>query len=162
MNDLTTTPRERSPGPLDRFAPVGWLRGEIDRLFEGFGRPPRGLFEDSWSGTAPQVALEMTETDDAYQVTAEVPGLAEADVEVSVGDGLLAISGTKKDERKQNENGMLVTERRYGSFMRQVRLPDDVLLDGIAAKVERGVLHVTLPKDGDSRAARRKIEIKMA
>src|SRR5437868_7124323 len=79
--------------------PMGWLRSEIDRIFDDFGRPARSGFNfGPRSPLAPVPALEMVEDDNAYRLTAELPGLAEKDVEISVADGVLSISGEKKEE----------------------------------------------------------------
>lgn len=159
MNEITKTPTAHraipSPSPV---SPFGWLRGEIDRLFDDFG-PPRDIFDRAQREAGPAVAIEMTQTNKEYCLTAEVPGLHDADLEVTVADGLLTIAGNKREEREHKENGFLVSERRYGGFRRQIRIPTDVDVEKISAKVRRGVLAITLPKDIEASKSHRKIEI---
>ena len=143
--------------------PMGWLRSEVDRLFEDFGRPARSVFNfGPRSPLAPVPALEMVEDDKAYRLTAELPGLAEKDVEISVVDDVLSISGEKKEEEERKEQGFLLSERRYGSFQRQIQLPEDINPDAIKAQFKDGVLTVTLAKDEKAAARTRKIAIEKA
>ncbi|MBT2188362.1 Hsp20/alpha crystallin family protein [Sphingobium nicotianae] len=140
--------------------PVGWLRSEIDRLFDDFGSPGRSLFNFAPRGFSPLMpALEMVEDAKAYRLTAELPGLEEKDVEINVADGVLTISGEKKTEEERREEGFLLSERRYGSFKRQIALPADVDPDHIKANFKRGVLTLTLGKDGTAAARKRTIAI---
>lgn len=166
MNDLTPAPASKSHPFRDlatQFGePVGWLRSEIDRLFEDFGRPARSMFAFGPRGLAPVPALELVDDEKRYRLTAELPGLTEQDVEISVADGVLSISGEKKVEKERKDNGFLLSERRYGAFRRQIQLPADVDPDGIKAQFKDGVLAVTLAKDEKATARTRKIAIEKA
>jgi HSP20 family protein len=162
MNELSTTTTKDTtpaarPARAEVASPMSWLRTEIDRLFEDFARPSRSAFNFAATGTTP--ALEMVEEDKEYRLSAELPGLAEKDVELSVADGTLTISGEKKEEQERKEKGYLLSERRYGSFRRQLALPRDVNPEGITAKFKDGVLVVTLPKDEHAANRSRKIDI---
>ena len=153
MNDLTTL-------PVKSFAatsPFNWLRGEIDRLFEDVW-PPRGMYSFA-SGLAPVPALELTRDDGAYRLSAELPGMNESDVQVSVDEGVLVLKGEKRDESKRKKDGHMVSERRYGSFERHVSLPKDNVADKISAEFKNGVLTISVPRDGKSSAKARKIPI---
>lgn len=165
MNDIVPTPdKTRSLSPFRDFStePFAWLRGEIDRLFDDFPRPSRGVFNFAPRASAPVPALEMVEDDKAYHLTVELPGLTEQDVEINVADGTLSISGEKKEEQERKEKGVLVSERSYGSFRRQIALPGDVDSDGIKAAFKDGVLTVTLAKDEKAATRTRKIAIEKA
>lgn len=165
MNDVTPTPeKNRSPATFRDFStePFGWLRSEIDRLFDDFPRPARSIFNFAPRGAAPVPALELIDDDKAYHLTVELPGLTEQDVDVSFADGLLSISGEKREEQEHKEKGVIVSERRYGSFQRQVGIPGDVDPDGIRARFKDGVLTVTLTKDEKAAARTRKIAIEKA
>ncbi|AMK22915.1 MULTISPECIES: Hsp20/alpha crystallin family protein [Sphingomonadaceae] len=169
MNDVTNVPvtKARPTSSLRDFAaqfePVGWLRSEIDRLFDGFDSPARGLFSFAPRGPLAIVpALEMVDDEKAYRLTAELPGLDEKDVEINVADGVLSISGEKKETEERKEKGFLLSERRYGSFQRQIPLPADVDPEGIKAQFKDGVLSVTLAKDEKAAARTRKIAIEKA
>src|SRR6185369_7476349 len=94
--------------------PMGWLRSEIDRLFDDFGRPGQSIFNFGNRTTLPVPALDMVEDEKAYRLTAELPGLKEDDVEISIADGVLTISGEKKEESERKDKGFMLSERRYG------------------------------------------------
>lgn len=169
MNDVTNVPVTKArPASLRDFAtqisePVSWLRTEIDRLFDDFGGPGRSLFNFTpRAALAPVPALEMVEDEKAYRLTAELPGLAEKDVEINVADGVLTIAGEKKEESERKEKGFMLSERRYGSFQRQIALPADVDAEGIKAQFKDGILTVTMAKDEKAAARSRKIAIEKA
>ena len=155
MNDENSVPaKHRAPAP----APFGWLRSEIDRLFDDFS-PARSMFNFGLSGIAPVPALELTASEREYRLTAELPGLKEEDVDVSVADGVLTLKGEKREEQEQKNEGYLLSERRYGSFERRVSLPSDVDPEKISAEFKKGVLTITLPKDEQASGRSRKISI---
>ena len=162
MNDVTKTSKTTTPAyrsPLAEGGPVAWLRDEIDRLFDDFGQPARSLFNFPSRANGPVPALELTEGDKDYKLSAELPGLTDKDVEIEVADGVLSISGQKKEESERKEGGYLMSERRYGSFTRSVALPADVDPDAIKASFANGVLTLTLGKDAKANARKRKIAI---
>jgi len=145
---------------------------EMDRLFDrfagGIGMPmlrrwfdatPSWTYESSFS--FPNPAVDVTEDDKAYKVTAELPGLEEKDVNVTVAGGMLTIKGEKTYEKDNKDKKNHVTERAYGSFERSFTLPDGVDADKIAAEIAKGVLTVTLPKTVQA-AKQQKIEVKKA
>ncbi|WP_037565892.1 Hsp20/alpha crystallin family protein [Sphingomonas sp. UNC305MFCol5.2] len=155
MNDLTPAhTARRATG-----APLGWLRTEIDRLFDDFG-PARSLF--NFGSLAPVPALELSSGDKEYRLAAELPGLTEADVEISVADGILTLKGEKREAEEHKEAGYLMSERRYGKFERRIALPEDVDGDRIEATFAKGVLTVTLPRSEQAHDRARKIAISTA
>lgn len=164
MNELSNVPTPpRSALPLTGGAfgePLGWLRSEIDRLFDDFGRPARSLF--NFGNRFPVPAIDMVEEEKDYKLTVELPGLSEKDIEVSVADGMLRLAGEKKEEEKRKDDGYLMCERRFGAFERQVPLPRDVNSGKINARFKDGVLTVTMDKDENSAARTRKIAIQKA
>lgn len=106
-------------------------------------------------------AMEITENDDALIVTAEVPGISAKDVDISIDDGMLTLSGEKKEEKEEGKEGSKfhMWERRYGSFRRSFALPQAVDADRISAKTTDGILTVTVPKTKKAKAQGRKIPI---
>ena len=143
------------------FEPISRLRGEIDRLFEDFPARWPALQLDRLTPRLqiPVPAMEMTETGKAYKISVEVPGMEAKDIEVSVEDEMLVISGEKTDEREEKERDCYRSERSYGAFERRVALPSAADADKIKATTKNGVLQITLPKDEKAAAKKRKIEI---
>ncbi len=145
--------------------PLEGLRREVDRLFEEFDRGfGGGVFGRSLLDTAPRWAgapsVDIVEKDKAYEVTAELPGMDETNIDVKIANGMLTISGEKKDEHEEKKKNYYLSERRYGSFQRSFRVPDGVEADKIAAEFKQGVLTVTLPKSAEALKAEKKIAIK--
>ena len=136
--------------------PFTQLRTEVDRLFGSF---PFRLPSMKLGPFATAPALEMSETDKSYKLTAELPGIDPDDVEVTFDDGILRIAGEKKEEREENERGYRLSERSYGAFERAVSLPSTANPDKIEAKFKNGVLTVTIAKDGEEKQHVRKIKI---
>jgi HSP20 family protein len=119
------------------------LRDEIDRLFE----LPLGELNtsSSWmSGWTP--ALDVYEDKDQFTVKAEVPGMSKDAIEVSLHDGMLTISGERKDEAQRKEGGLYRSERYFGRFQRSVELPALVVGEKVKADYRDGILTITLPK----------------
>lgn len=106
------------------------------------------------------VRLDVREDEQAYHVTAELPGLSEKEVDVTFDDGLLTIRGEKKVERDEKKDTWHVVERSYGSFARQVSLPANINAEKIEAKFDKGILNIVLPKLAAAQAAAKKINIK--
>ena len=106
-------------------------------------------------------AMDIVETPKEFTLTAELPGLDEKNVDVSIEDGVMTISGEKIEERKEEEDKKVyLYERSYGSFHRSFALPTAVDSANIAAEFSKGVLKVHLPKNGEAKPKGRKVEIK--
>jgi HSP20 family protein len=135
--------------------PLVSLQQEIDRLFDGFARNVTGRV----AGTLTP-RMDMSETDKEIEITAELPGLEEKDVQLNVADNILTIRGEKKNQREEKEKDYHLLERNYGSFTRSVELPAGVDLNSIRAVISKGVLKVTVPKPAPSQT--KKIEVKTA
>ncbi|KAJ3183668.1 Heat shock protein HSP 90-beta [Gaertneriomyces sp. JEL0708] len=108
----------------------------------------RDRFEALWRG--PRV--DFTETDKNYVIKADLPGLDKKDVNISVQDDVLTISGERKNEREETDDKRHLVERSYGKFSRSIRLPIDVQVDDAAASMEHGVLQITLGKKANEEA----------
>lgn len=153
--------------------PLETLRREVDRLFEDFGsgfwRAPfrSSIFdvEPFWRrefSVASVPAVDIVEKDNAYEVTADLPGMDEKHVEVSVANGTLTIKGEKREEKEEKKKDFYLHERHFGSFERSFHVPESVDTDKIDAQFKKGVLTVTLPKTTEARKPAKKIEIKAA
>ena len=157
--------------PARNWRPFESLQREVDRLFEDFeGRfwrmPQRqSLFDYIPFGrtTAANVpAVDIAEKDNQYEVTAELPGLDEKDIEVKLSNGGLMIRGEKKEEKEEKKRDYYLSERRYGSFERFFAVPDGVDVNKISAKFTKGVLTIMLPKTVEAQKHDKKIEVKAA
>ena len=149
------------------------FRSEMDRLFDrfagGFGFPSlRRMFdmEPAWrpasSFTFSAPAIDMSEDEKAYKVSAELPGLDAKDVDVSISGNTLVLKGEKRQEKEEKEKNYYFSERAYGSFQRAFELPASVDRDKVAADFAKGVLTITLPKTPDAQKQQKKIEVKSA
>src|SRR6516162_3431090 len=142
------------------------FRSEMDRLFDRFGFPSfRRMFdmEPAWrpvstfSFSAP--AIDMSEDDKAYKISAELPGLDPKDVDVSVSGNTLVLKGEKRQEKEEKDKNYHYSERAYGSFQRAFELPASVDHPKIAADFSNGVLTITLPKTPAAQKQQKKIEV---
>ncbi len=150
ITDLIPWKREGRKVPVkqEEARPLDVMSRDMGRLFDeffkGFGMAPFRAFGEEWNVFSPQ--LDMVETETEVKVSAELPGLDENDVEVSLSQGLLMISGEKREEREEKGENYYHTERSYGSFRRSVALPCEIKEDEVEATFKNGVLTVTLPK----------------
>ncbi|GLR66781.1 molecular chaperone Hsp20 [Acidocella aquatica] len=147
------------------------LRNEVDHLFDrfspGFGRfsffpsADTGVFAPFFSSTGTLApSMDVIEDGSAYTITAELPGLEDKDVDVSVDGSILNIKGEKQQETERKEKNYYLSERSYGAFARSLYLPDGVDRDKISAHIAKGVLTVTLPKTPAAQSNSKKIEVK--
>lgn len=143
--------------------PLLGLRDDIDRLFEDFVRTPFGRFDIEpfrfMGGPSVTPRMDVKETEDSLDIIAEMPGMTQEDIDISLAGDVLTIKGEKKIERDEKQANWHLTERSRGAFSRSLRLPESVNADGCEARFEHGVLTVHLPKREDAKKAR-KIEIK--
>jgi HSP20 family protein len=155
MRDLIPWGRQESRLPAvlggDEGSPFSQLRREMDRLFEDFFRAP--FPGGGWSGMAGWPSVEVTETDSEVRVTAELPGLSDKDVELTVQDGMLTIRGEKKSENEDRDRGW--SERYYGRFERRIALPDGADEEHCDATFRDGLLTVRIPRSAEKRRSRR-------
>ena len=166
-------PVEKTTGSnLQNWSPFESLQREVDRIFDDFGRDwgfpsPRRWFgaprgapaaqrNDGW--TIP--AVDVAEKDGSYEITAELPGIDEKNVELSVANGVLTIRGEKSEEREDKRKDYRLSERRFGSFERSFSLPDDADPDKVEATFRQGVLKIAVPKRPGAANGTKKIAIK--
>jgi HSP20 family protein len=148
------------PGSLMGSDPFFALPPEASRFFEEFfrGRMPMVGGEGQESGLLmPQ--MNLSETDNEVRITAELPGVADKDVDVTLDDDVLTIRGEKKMEKKEDKENYHVIERSFGRFQRSFRIPHSVNADQVQAHVDKGVLTVILPKNQAQEKTRR-IQVK--
>ncbi|HVJ44087.1 MAG TPA: Hsp20/alpha crystallin family protein [Dongiaceae bacterium] len=162
--------KKTAPAPADYWQN---FRREFDDMFErmgmrgGFPTWPTFFDRDSaWRPVAglnlPAPAVDVSEDDKVYKITAELPGLKTEDVSVSVSDDMLTLRGEKRQEHEEKQANRHLSERVYGSFERSFSLPAGVDRDAITAEFNNGVLTLTLPKSPTSQSQVRKIDVKAA
>jgi len=139
------------------------MRDEMDRMFErfehGFPRWP-ALFRHAGGNGIVVPELDVRESATFMTIEAELPGVDEKDISVTLANGVLTIKGEKKQSREEKNESFHLTERSYGSFERSLRLPDSIDETKVDAKFDKGVLKVTCAKKPEAIAAERRIEIK--
>lgn len=151
--------------------PLARFHQDFDRLFEDtfrqFGLPvlPGLEMERTFPALATDVllkpSLDVSETDDEYTITVEVPGVEEKDLRLELADDTLTIAGEKKLEKEEKKKNYYRMERSYGSFQRQLSLPDDADQDSIEASFKNGVLTIRLARKAAAKSEGvKQIEIK--
>lgn len=158
VKKMPVRPAESSELPTnDLWRPFDRLRHQVDRLFEDFSRG-RGLlplshspFESDpflgghWLG-ARQPAVEISERPKSYEITVELPGMDEKDIEIKLRDQQLSIKGEKTAEKDEQHKGYHLSERHYGRFKRLFSLPLGVDTNNVQAHFSKGLLSISLPK----------------
>ncbi|MDZ7748813.1 MAG: Hsp20/alpha crystallin family protein [Halofilum sp. (in: g-proteobacteria)] len=156
------------------------LRDDVNRLFDRFGGVHwphwgrrRGVVESPWDwdpfagfewpaargGERELGRADLSETDTAYELQIDLPGMRKEDIKVDLSDGILTVSGERSDEREDERKGYYLSERSYGSVRRSFRVPDSVKADDIKAEFKDGVLVLTMPKTEEAQKSARTIEV---
>jgi HSP20 family protein len=153
-------PPFRPGGGMVPGDPVLSLHREMNRLFDdvfrGAGLPAAtGSQGQGDVGNFVNTSINVSETEKEIRITAELPGVTEQDIDVSLDDDVLTIRGEKKFERTDDKENFHFVERSYGTFHRSLRLPFPIDPDQVQANFENGVLTVTLPKTGRQERSRR-------
>ena len=143
LSDLHRQMNDLFDSFFDDFDNASWLPAKMSQHF---------------SGIAPK--FDVSETNEALEISAELPGMDAGDLDVSIDGDYLTIKGEKKEEKEDKNKNFHVTERRYGSFTRSLNIPSGSLdLDKIESKFKKGVLHLKLPKTADARSKSHKIKV---
>ncbi|GAA3828429.1 Hsp20/alpha crystallin family protein [Streptomyces phyllanthi] len=141
------TPARRHPRGALQERPVGWARNPLVE-FDDLLNQMSGLLESTVGGAAPVVAwtpsADVTESDDAFQVELELPGVKSNDVDIEASGHELVVTGEIKE--KERKGVLRRSTRRTGSFEYRLRLPGEVDTDKITADMKDGVLTITVPK----------------
>ncbi len=171
MAEKNTQIEVRKSGPAMGIGnPLAALRERWDHVFDDFfadfprwpslRRPldiePLRLI----TGSELMPAMDVTEQEDGYQISAELPGMDDKDIGVEVQDDLLTVRGEKRAEQEKKDKGYHLTERSYGSFTRSFRLPSDADAGKASASFSKGVLKISVPKSAEARNKVKKIDVK--
>ncbi len=143
----------------DFWQPLARVRNEFDHLLDDFWTRPMGLNLTRRMQALSGPALEFKDKETEFELIAEIPGMKAEDVEIKVSDGMLRLSGEKREEHEEKKEGYIFSERRYGKFERAIELPQGIDHDKISAHARDGVLSVHLPKSPAAIERERKIPI---
>jgi HSP20 family protein len=150
---------KRLPVKREEYSTFSLFRQEMNRLFDNFFR---GFdiepFEKRFGAFSPSV--DITETDKEIKVAAELPGMDDKDIDVSLTKDTLTIKGEKKEEKEEKKKDYYRMERSYGSFSRTIPLPVEIDTEKVKAQFKKGVLTVNLPKTAKAIKETKKISVK--
>ena len=140
--------------------PFDLLRREMDSLFDNFFRGfDLEPFVVRTGAFHPKV--DVVEDDKEIRISAELPGMDEKDIDVSLQNDMITVKGEKKEEKEDKGKDFYRIERSFGSFSRSLPLPKEVDTDKVEAKFSKGVLYITLPKTAKAVAETKKITVKV-
>jgi HSP20 family protein len=146
---------QRGLTPWSSYRDIADMEHQIDRMFGD------SLFPSLWSRVPEAKAwfpdIDVFEKDGKFVVKAELPGMEEKDIDVSIEGDILAIKGEKETEKEVKKEDYYRSERTYGSFFRSIPLPSSVDKEKVEAEYSNGVLEVTLPKIAEARPKKVKV-----
>ena len=140
------------PALLDPFRLMNTLLGDVVSTRPGDGAGNAMLLA--------QPRMNIDDTGNEIRVTVELPGVSEADVQITLDDDMLVIAGEKRDEREVEDRDLRLVERVFGQFRRVIQLPFSPNPDQVEASFRDGILTITVPKNADQRSKQRQIEVK--
>jgi len=158
--------KEEGKGLMGRrpFSDLRRAEKEMERFFGdgpwgrfGFGWPRRSQLVDLPGMIEP--AIDIYEDKGDVVVKAEMPGIDKEDLEINLADNMLTIKGEKKKEEEIEEEGYYRSERTFGSFLRSIEIPRDVVIDKVSAHFKKGVLEIRMPKTEESKRKEKKIKV---
>lgn len=142
-------------GTWDTLRDLGGFNKRLSKFFGGDGAELLSLQDDiDW---AP--AVDVTEDDESYALVADLPDVSKEDVQVTMKNGMLTLSGERQHEEEEKGKRYHRIERSYGKYQRHFRIPEDVDTSAITADFNNGVLKVLLPKNSETKSQEEKIEI---
>jgi HSP20 family protein len=164
IKDLLPWARKDEPAEVKGAEqnPIAALQRDMNRAFESFWSEASRSFGGRAGSDDAVPRSDVVETDSGVEVSIELPGLDEKEVEVTLTDEALTIRGEKKVERREEKRGYYVSERSYGSIYRSIPLPAGVDSDRAEATFRNGVLTVRLPQSPEAKAKVKKIAVKPA
>lgn len=159
IKKISSSEEKSVPARREEYSPFSLFRSEMNRLFDNFFR---GVdiepFEKRFGAFQPDI--DVTETDKEIKVSAELPGMDDKDIDVSLTKDSLTIKGEKKEEKEEKKKDYYRMERSYGSFSRTISLPIEIDADKAKAQFKKGVLTITLPKTTKAIKETKKISVK--
>ena len=148
---------EKKKRPLSFYSPLRKIRYDMDKIFNEFFSNYDEFEPRAIDFFVPR--SDILETKNEYKVLIDIPGMEEKDVDVSVNNGVLQISGKKEHSEENKDAQVHRIERSYGSFKKTIQLPKNVSEDKIEANFKNGVLEILLPKTEESKEETKKIKV---
>jgi HSP20 family protein len=159
MKSLFPIGRKGLPVKREEYEPFTFFREEMNRLFDNFFR---GFeiepLERRFAAFSP--SIDISETDKEIVISAELPGMEDKEIDVSVSKDALTIKGEKKEEKEEKGKSYYRMERSYGSFSRTIPLPTEIDADKTTAEFKKGVLTIKMPKTPEAIKETKKVSIK--
>ena len=140
--------------PRQSFSPFGIMRQGLDEMERWLGQWGQGSRVGEWSP-----AIEVFQRGNEYVVRADVPGMTRQDLQVDVGDDAITIRGERREDRKEEREGVFWTERSYGSFTRVIPLPPGAIADSAKATFNGGVLEIVMQAPSPETRRGRRLDI---
>lgn len=162
MKDLIPTnwlTEERKKRPLSFNNPLSKIHNEMNRMFNELVTEEDEFWSNGRASDSFAPKSDIIETKNEYKVFMDMPGIEEKEVEVSMDNGVLQVSGKKEHSEEIKNAQMHTTERSYGSFTKRMELPKNILEDKIEANFKNGVLEILLPKTEESKKDVKKINV---
>ena len=164
MADKETQPVASRTTPsafLGGSNPFRAMQDEMDRMFHAFSMPRmKWNSPTDLNGGVMGLRVDIAETDDEIEIKADLPGIPEENVEVTLEDDILCLRAEKKSESEKDDKNWKVVERSYGFFERQIRVPQGLDAEQVQATFDKGVLTVTMPKPPTPEPAAKRIAVK--
>jgi HSP20 family protein len=137
------------------------LQTEMNRLFNTFFDTPAGGNGGNGGQAVRRWAppMDLVETDDHFVLRADLPGLSEEDIQIEVEDDVLTVSGERKADHEEHQEGFYRVERAFGLFRRSLTLPEGVDAEAVQARFDKGVLEVRIPKPEERKPRRVSIRV---
>jgi HSP20 family protein len=140
--------------------PFRLLQQGMDSLIADVARVSGPVEGGTRGDLLPTPRINVDETDDEVRLTAELPGVSEKDVQITLDDDVLVLSGEKRQEHETDKGNLRIVERAFGQFRRALQLPFTPNPEKVQARYRDGILTVTIPKEAEQRARMRQIEVK--
>ena len=161
FRDLSLFRKNNVPVKREAHHPFSLMHHDMEDLFDDFfrGFELEPFFGPDISSYSPKV--DVKEGDKEIRVLAELPGMDEKDINVTLNKDSLTLRGEKKEEKEDNEKGYHRLERSYGSFCRTISLPVEIENDKVSASYKKGILTITIPKSKKAIEEKKKIKIEV-
>lgn len=147
---------------LVKWNPFSELEDVSNRLNSIFGRLPVSTGQEMLAVTDWTPIVDISETDKAYLIKGEIPGVKKEDVKVTIEDGMITMRGERRQEKEDKGEKFHRIERCYGSFMRSFRIPDDADESAVKAEFKDGMISVTIPKSEKAKSKPKEIEVSIS